>query len=270
MREEIIAKVRKYGLKPATYRSLPLFSLSCIFSGYNQLKPLMGFSYTCLAAVGGKDNFNTLINEKWIAEETKKKVLNNSNLKSLLSQTMKKFEEVKEEYKKALILELNNPQSFLKQSLSFYPKYMICIGVYNCFWRFLFQEENKSLLSPEIFEQLAKERNIIAELYPKIELNLKEAFFSLGQKEKVDGDLLRYFTLKELDFYLESGRITPEQITELSKRRESYFYFCFQGEEQMSKLAPTTSEQNTGGMLAYGLGALALGRYESNECFLSS
>lgn len=233
MKEEIIDKIRKYGLKPSTYRKLPLFSLSCIFSGYNRLEPLMEFSLTCLAAVGSKDNFNTLMNEELVAEETKKKVQNNPDLRLLLLQTMKMFEEVKEEYKKSLSIRYNNPKSFIKMLISFYPKYMTCIGVYNCFWRFLYKEENKSLLPSEILEQLARERTIVAELYPKIELDSKEAFFALGQEENLDGDLLRYFSLKELEIYLESGKITPEQTVELSKRRENYFYFCFQGEEQV-------------------------------------
>jgi phosphoenolpyruvate synthase/pyruvate phosphate dikinase len=101
---------------------------------------------------------------------------------------------------------------------------MVCIAIYNSFWRYIGNERNKGKLSSKEVIKIGKERDYIAKIYPKVEKIINECLKYIGEKNKFDGDLLRYNTLNEMKDYLKDMKINDKMIQELNNRKKGYFY----------------------------------------------
>ena len=116
------------------------------------------------------------------------------------------------------------PEKCLKIITEIYDKLMLCIAIYNCFWRYIGNEQSKGKLTINDVEKIGKDRDYIAKLYPHIEKVIIQCVNLIGKNNNFDGDLLRYFTLDEMNNFLENNNINKKQINELKKRRSGYFY----------------------------------------------
>lgn len=233
---EIKNIIQKYGLKPATQRALPLFTLSCIARGYTfLLREILGFSYEALAAIGGREKFYTMLNEERVAKETGKFVENNNTKidQLALNKAKRIFKDILSQTKAAAPFADEEPQKCLGKIVPTYIRYMSCIGVYNCFWRYIGNDINKSGLSSEKVKEISNEREVVAKLYPQIEKIIQKCCAAIGEGGRFDGDILRYFTYAELDKYLKSNKsLTKTIIEKLELRRKEYFYLYVEGTKE--------------------------------------
>jgi phosphohistidine swiveling domain-containing protein len=225
---EIINILNKYGLKPATKRELSLLTLSIISPVYVKLlKDEIGFSYEAIAAIGGKDDFYTMLNESHIAKKTGE-LLEKVDFNDIL----KKAKDFFNDFQKGLEENTDkNPEAFLLFIAKNYSNYMLSIGLYNCFWRYLGNEKEKGKLNEKILEKISKERRLVAELYPKVEKLVKSAAEKIGEKRGFEGDLLRYLTLDELKSFLNEQKISANKLEESKLRRKGYFYLSYEDKE---------------------------------------
>lgn len=226
-------KIQELDLRPASKRKLPLFTLSCIALGYNKsLKKYLNSSLNGIAAIGGNGEFHALMNEKYLGESVNKFLNKNSGDldKLFFLPAIVIFEKVEAEIKKIRTSEdiINN----LKTITKIYSLYMESIGIYNFFWRYLGDGKTKKKLSKNQISKISQERNKIAKLYPKIEELIKK---QVNLIKKLDGDLLRYFTLPEMKNYLKKQEITEKKLETLKQRKKKYFYI-FLGKENKEEI----------------------------------
>jgi phosphoenolpyruvate synthase/pyruvate phosphate dikinase len=224
--------IREYGLKPASRRDLPLLTLSVIADGYvNSLRKQLGISYGAVFGLGNKDSFHTLMNEAYVGSETGKAL--EKNFENMDEVFFKPAREILDNCEKRLerICKANNqPLKCLQEAVEIYLYYMVALAIYNGFWRYLGDEENKGKLSPEMIKKISSERDITAALYPKLEKVIAKNSSLIGKKEGFDGNLLRFFARTEIKEYFKKPKLTKIQLKELRKRQEKYFYFCTEGE----------------------------------------
>ncbi len=220
--------INQYGLKPATRRSNPLFTLSCIALGYTTLlKKKLGFSFEAVGAIGGRNDIYTLLNESYIASKTGKFIERNNwtiikKIMFIPAQVL--FNDIKKEVEKINSITDKNPTYCLKVITNFYPSYFLAIGFYNCLWRYIGNQESKGKLSKQRVKNIAKERDKIAKLYPEIDKIIKKCATFIGRKNNFKGELLCYMTWREMRAYLKRGRLSKYKLGELMKRRKKYFY----------------------------------------------
>ncbi|PIR92751.1 hypothetical protein COU01_00040 [Candidatus Falkowbacteria bacterium CG10_big_fil_rev_8_21_14_0_10_44_15] len=233
--EEIIKTIQKYKLQPATERKMPLFTLSCIGHAYTELlKQGLGFSYNAIGALGMGDFFHTLLNEKDVAEKTEKYIEKNFNFIisfSLFRKTKKNFLNCREAIDRAVQNKKLSSQKVLQIIAKEYPQYMAVIGIYNCFWRYIGNNEQRGKLTKKWVQKISQERDLVARYYPKVEELLKFYINSLGKEKNIDGDLLRYMTVPEFNLYLRQEAITKKTLKNLRARRSGYLYLFFDNQE---------------------------------------
>ncbi len=217
--------IKDYGLKPATQRDLSLLSLSCIGQAYTRiLREKTGLDYKALAGVGQAGKWHSMLNEASIIEQTKnivikckgqieKKILEPIN--SLFKKTIDKIEELKKSMDK-------NPEEFLIKFIKIIPDYLACLGLYNCFWRYIGDGSN-TLLTKEEIKIIGENRDKIARVYPDYEKLVIQTTNKIGEKYGFEGDLIRYFSFFEI-LAIKSFNLTKIELDKLSKRREKYWY----------------------------------------------
>lgn len=225
---EIKNTVQKYGLKPASQRDLPLFTLSCIAQGYtNLLLGSFGISYKAVAAIGGKGKIHTMFNEEYVAKEMEVLVAKKmEKIKNIIFPMLKKY--YFNVSKKVKIYENSasgNPEKCLDGIIKVYPEYMQFIGVYNCFWRYIGDKENKIAFSRFEIKKIAAERDKIAAVYPSIEEIIRKSCGIIGDKMRFDGDLLRYFTRLEMSAYLKKNNLSKKILRELKLSDRDIFIY---------------------------------------------
>ncbi len=215
--------VERYGLKPATVRDLPLLTFTCVVEGYGLMEKYFGISYEAIAALGLAGKFHSMLNENDIAEKTRHLIQASPNLEqSILEPGQNLFEKFKKELELSKNLVLENPQQFIKKLTKIYPDYCACIGIYNCFWRYIGDGQN-IVLSQEQVSVISRQREAVAKVYPDVEKLLMVAVEVFGKEYGFDGDLLRYLTLHELQDR-EDLVLSSIEIDQLTRRRENYFY----------------------------------------------
>lgn len=233
---KIISIIHKYGLKPASQRELPLFTLSCIARGYTLLlRKILGFSYEAIAAIGGQGRFHTMLNEERVAHETGKFVENNiAKIDQIAFDKAKNiFKDISLQIEEIEPFINEDPQKCLGKIIQFYPQYMLCIGIYNCFWRYIGNDINKSKLSAEEVKKISDDRDIVARLYPQIEKIIIKCCVAIGEKEGFDGDLLRYLAHGEISLIIKKNfKITKNVRETLKSRRNGYFYLYIEGKRE--------------------------------------
>ncbi len=203
--------LQSLGLQPSTYRRLPLLTLSCVGHAYgNLLSDFLWFTYP-IAAIGDKESFQLFLNEDFIIKKTEL-YLKNKDWEQVLTKALETFQKIK--------LNLQDQHHFLSNLIEYYPLYMACIGVYNCFWRYI---GNTNKFDQKTMAKIEQGREAIAEFYPQVESRLKKEV-----QNYPENDLLRLCTIKELETYLSKNKLPQD----LKLRTEKYFYF-FDGEEEI-------------------------------------
>src|SRR3989338_958382 len=223
--DELKRVILKFGLKPSTSREMPLFSFTCVTLGYTKLlRERLGFSYEASAAFGENGRWHSLFNESHVTDETENFLKKHGDFfdKVALVPALKIFSELEEKFLRSESL---SDLEKLKVIHVLYPRYMSCIGVYNCFWRYIGKEEEKKGLTKADIKKISNGRELLARFYPKVEELLKECVNNIGKREWFDGDLLRYLTHSEMSRYLAGDLSVGNMAGELSLRREKYFYF---------------------------------------------
>jgi len=232
-KEEIYAIIEKYGLKPASQRELSLFMASSVAQGYCVLlKKEMCSMYAAVGVIGDGMNVRFLFNEGHTIEQTKKFVEDNSgDVSFIFSRAKEIFKDSEKKFFEAD--EKGNAIGFLKVMTETVPNYISSIGIYNCFRNYLGDAGGNKGLSEELIEQIGRERDEIAKLYPEIDKKVKFYSEIVGKEKGFDGDLLMYLTLDEMKSYVLDKKISPEKLEELAERREGYFYLSDGVEEHV-------------------------------------
>lgn len=240
--EEIIQSLKKYNLKPASKRDLPLFTFSLIARAYViLLKKKMGFSHNVVAALGDKDGFISFFDEEHIALETekylKKKFKNFSNiLRSAENISQSEYQKIIEADKKG------NSRNFLTVVLNSYPKYFLSVALVNCFWRYLGNESSRGKLTPSVVKKLSARRKKIVQIYPRIEKLIAKNSEKLGKENRIDGKLLKLFTVNELKSLLAINKLEEKNLIEAKARRKGYLYL-FRGKKEYATANAETIKQ---------------------------
>lgn len=232
--EKIRQIIIRHNLKPTSQRELPLFTLSCTFLGYTKLlRNILGYSYETVGAIGGEGRFHSLFNETHIVAATEKLVENNYESLDRIAfiPARKIFKECALRLSE-LKIKKSDPIIGLGMIVGFYPSYMACIGIYNCFWRYLGNNYSKGNLSLADSKRIARERNRVAKFYPKVEKLIKVYTALIGKTQGFDGDILRYFTYSEMNQYVKGNLHLKKIIPVLSLRRKKYFYLYIEQEDK--------------------------------------
>ncbi|MDD5177830.1 MAG: PEP-utilizing enzyme [Candidatus Nanoarchaeia archaeon] len=219
--KQIRETIEKYGLKPSSKRDIPLFTINCAsFSYFKPLRQKVGFCYDAFAAIGGNEDMQMMINEKYIADETEK-LIEKGTINKIMDPAEEIFTYCKSQIEK---INVKDWQKTLRTIVEVYPMVLLGLGLYNCFHRCLNGKEDKEKLSSELVENISKKRDNIAKLYRILEKLFKQATDLAGKENGIDGDLIRYLTLDEMRSYSKKFIISNEKIKELSQRRDGYFY----------------------------------------------
>lgn len=229
--------IEKYGLKPASRREVSLFCWSCLALGYTKLlKKQIGFSYNALGVLGRRDGTgHTMFNEKHIADSTEKYIARNFRKldKVFFVPAKTSFKRIKKQIEK-IEKEINKDyRENLGIIAKIYPDYFKVLAMYNCFLRYLGNKESKGRISLKYAKKIAKERETVARLYPRIEKLIKRSVQLVGMKSKFNKDLLRYLTRNEMYDYLKNRKISKKLLEDLSKRKkESFYLFVEKGNKE--------------------------------------
>lgn len=221
--------LNKYHLKPTTQRNLPLLTASIIALSYTvNFKKRLNYSYKAMAFIGKENYFHSMMDEEGLYHKTRQYLRNadkkqmDNIFKSLLSEFYSAKKNIysskqNNDIKKRLDLILDN-----------YLKYMSVLGIYNCFWRYVGNNEHDEYLSDQMIKRISQERDEIAKVYPEIDKIISKLTVELGRKEGFDGSLLIYMSYYEFNNYLKN-RIGKDMIEELNNRKKGYFYAFEEG-----------------------------------------
>jgi phosphohistidine swiveling domain-containing protein len=230
--KKLISIIEKHGLKPATKRELPMLCLSVIFKAYGPLiRKELGFYYDAWGALGGENQFYSLINEDDIAGKTRKLIKDNhGDVKRFLHKAKELHADAMRDIARASKIADDDPMKALMMIMKAYPIGMTGLGIYNVFWRAV-GNDNLGMLPIKVLEQISKERTEVAKFYPMTESIIQRCVLQIGTREGFDGGLLRYMTLPEMDSFLKSIKMPGKTLSTLEKRREGYFYIFVKGKE---------------------------------------
>ena len=232
--DKIIEILRKYNMHPSVRRELSLFTLSILDLAYRKLlKNELGFCYEATAALGDKDAFCVFFDESYISRETERMIGRSKDINKVFGRAKKYFDGFKEELEKTKESADADPEKFLMFILKDYPKYMVALGIYNCFWRYSGNEKCRIKMPQALAEKVSEERYQIAKMYMQVEKLIVISTDLIGRKNNFDGSIIRCQTLGEMDSFLKTGKISEERSKELRQRAKSYFYLSFEDEEHV-------------------------------------
>ena len=224
---EILKIIEKYGLSLASKRECPLLTMDSVAKGYlGLMRSEIGFSYGAVAAFGGQGKFQTLFNERDISQKTETFIRDHpENIEQMLRIADDIFSELAPLVKEMEKNSVKNPSGVLATVVKIYPRYMSGIGIYNCFWRYIGNEPERTILTSDQIERILSRRERMAVLYPRIEQVITRACELHGIDKGFEGDLLRYCTTDELAGHVsDPGRIKENMFHDLLARRRGYFY----------------------------------------------
>ncbi|MFA6461484.1 MAG: PEP-utilizing enzyme [Candidatus Woesearchaeota archaeon] len=221
----VISEIKKLGLAPATKRNLSLYTLSFIALTYVKLlKKEIGVKYLGAAGIGNPQGFNLLLNEKRLEKEIHK-ILPKADLTKVLKEAYQNFLTSKS----LLTTKTKLAKERLKNIHQSYSHYILSLGVYNCFWRYLGNDSHNKLLSKADIQIISKQREEVGSFYPLLE----KAFVSTLKRIRKRGELLSYLTCSEMKIFLNNSKKVPSE-EELSNRRRGYVYLLTERKEFLS------------------------------------
>ena len=233
--EEVIDILRKNKLVPSTNRQLSLFSVSVLSLVTGKLiKNELGFSCRYVGFLGERGQSQAYVNEDFIKKEVTKGIEENpQKISTLIAKLEKDFTSFKNKFFIEGKSINENPQNFMKFISEEYVNYFLILFTYNCFLRYFGSDKEKMNEKKSLFEKIEENREEISKIYPEIESLIALSTNLIGKERGFEGDLLRYFTLREMTPYLKSSKISEEEIEELKNRRESYFYLFSEDKEEV-------------------------------------
>lgn len=221
---DLIAIIKKNGLKPSSEREAALITASQYLGAYATiLKDFIGFSFEVVGGFGQGIYFKNLFNDERVISLMGKYI--GTHFKNFDKDTFtlprKIYSESKKEFEKAK--KSADPERALRIILKFFPSFFAAIGVYNLFKRYLGNDLKD--FDPMYVDKISKERDDMGKFYPLVEKYIVGLCLRIGAKKKCDGNLLKYFSMAEMLAFLD-GSINFEMIkSEIRRRSEKYFYF---------------------------------------------
>ncbi|TAN33500.1 hypothetical protein EPN28_01660 [Patescibacteria group bacterium] len=226
--------IQKHKLRPATQRCMSLFSLSAVGLGYTKLlRKQIKISYGAVAGKGRVNFWHSMYDEQKVINRTKKFAQKNFDklTKMAFEPAERIFARCQNEILKHRRYISSRPEKFLKALTAQYPNFMAAIGIINCFWRFVGNNE-KAL--PKYIKTISRNREKMAQFYPEIEKMLADAANNVGRRKKFSGDLLALLSVAEMKKFLDKERLSAGELNELNKRRNGFFYlFVERGEREL-------------------------------------
>ena len=222
---------RHHGLIPASRRSFPLFTKSCIGLTYCELlDKTFGASYVAIAALGDGDHFFSLYNEPLVADQTQRLIKRFG--RRVLAETIDRADAMMADILPSIKHFLNpikrDPWTAMASIIDFYPKYLTAVGAYNLFWRWLGNLEYKKPFSQKDIADITRRRDVITKWYPLCEKAMVVACKTIGRQLGVDGRSLQFLTISEMKVFLKKKTISARQQKELQQRRHGYVYMFVQ------------------------------------------
>ncbi|MBI5037342.1 MAG: hypothetical protein HZC01_01355 [Candidatus Kerfeldbacteria bacterium] len=208
-------------------RKLSLFTLSCVSNGYGRrISRLAGMTYGSLGGIGTGNRWTSLLNIQSVIRRIAQQLrrhpawLNQSRRKAYA-----RYEDFVRAYDHQAPFATDNPFHFLQFLIRRYPDYFAAIGVYNYFWRYLeFADRLMPSMPHSELRRLARERNRIAAVYPRIEVLLQQIARLVARALGTTPRLLLMMTRPELSATLRKRRLVVSPRT-LESRRKGYVYF---------------------------------------------
>ncbi len=233
----VLNTIKKFDLEVATKRPLPLFTLSCIGKTYVDVlkKKYFKCNYEAVAGWGDKNGFVSLLNEEAVVDTMANKLKKEKDIKKKFVVPLQtNFVKFKKEFN-VLLSNLGRKNALLSLKLlsKYYIDYLVILGSLNCLWRYIGDNAVTKCNKKDI-EYFAKARGNVAEIYPQMEGALSLLCNKIGEQQKFDGDLLRYFTRAELDNFLDKKELLNlEKQQKLKKRKVGYFYIYTKNTEEV-------------------------------------
>jgi phosphohistidine swiveling domain-containing protein len=221
----IEAIIHAYQLHPVSTRECPLLTISFIARGYtNGLRASLGLSYEAVGGLYQEGRTHFILNEGAIIQKTTTFVEEQRDIeRTVFLPIQARFSEIEKAFRKIAPLAETEPQHFLEKTLELYLDYWVLLGTYNCFLQYIGSGTEIQTLTPQQIQRLGVERTVVASLYPMIDGWIHAAAQRLGRTGNFDGDLLRYFSIQELQ-RRSSLTLQPEDVPMLTQRRNSNFY----------------------------------------------
>lgn len=224
--QELNKIITRYGLKPASQRNLSLFTLSCVGLAYVRLiKSVLGYSFKVVGGLGDVSHWKSMLNEEYISRKTGEAIRRTRGIEKIFFKTSQEiYKKAQVDFKKAKKLARFNPYQAMSIVCDFQPRYMMSIGIYNCFWRFFGNSAPQNNVERKFVSKVARERDLISKMYPEAEKLIIELLGRIGKKMKVKKDILGCLTLPEMHRILKSGRLPGFLRKRLMGRQKEYFY----------------------------------------------
>lgn len=226
-------ELHKKGLKKVTYRPLSLLTMSVVGNAYNVLmRERIGFGYEIAAAIGNESEFYTLFNESKIIDNTEKLLIKDkTKALCILSDAKKDSDSYFSKIKSISINGLTKKELSIVLS-DLYPKQLACLAVYNCFWRFIGDEESKYPLSKDEVQKISIQRQSIAQDYAKIESIISDSIKEIALNGDKNILLLKSMTISESINFLDN-KLSHSVINRIKKRKKQYLYIIEKGKEKI-------------------------------------
>lgn len=219
--------------KGGVYRTLPLFSESCVAEGYgNLIKRISGVTYGPCGAIGDTKGWHTFYDIDGVVEKISKKIHKD---KAWILHTKTHADHACRKFQKELNMHSSfvqtDPRHFLRFIIQKYPRYMAGIGAFNLFWRYLeFAQTDMTRFPRKGLWALSVRRNKFAEIYPHCEKLIVQATHELSTKLDISSKLLLMMNRQELSKTLNMTRLAVPKST-LKKRASGYVYLYMNGKE---------------------------------------
>jgi len=225
-----LEKIREWGLLPSTRREISLLTFSIIARSYVfLLQKEIGFSYRGIGAIGNREYFQSLINNQETEKEMSK-VISSLNLEKVFERAQDLFT-YSQLLRRRSISEEASEKAF-NIIVHSYLNYLVSLGIYNCFWRYLGNSTKNKLLSEKEIKTISSQRDQVAAVYMEMEKELGLITENVGKKNNFNGKLLLSSTFNEIQEYLAKNKFDLP-VNELGKRKKRYFYLCSKEEEKV-------------------------------------
>src|SRR3989338_3478512 len=173
--------IQKYGLHRGVTREVSFYVFVSIVPGYTKhLREKYGFSYRAVGVSKQGTQWLSLVNDAYVGKKTEEFLQKHKNF----SEVLRRIERLLPEYKRQIELirktAIIDQKEALQQILDFFPKYFGDLGFLNYLYRYLGNNNQTSLLSPELVARIGQIRNPLGELYHHVDNIFVTAVLSWG------------------------------------------------------------------------------------------
>lgn len=207
----------------ATRKDLSLLFISGVGEAYTKLiKKYTNFSYDIVFFIFEEGNASLFLDMIHINNEMKQLIDKKEDLdKKLICPAIKINKKTLRQIK---LFEKLSLEESLKHIHDMYPQYLISLGLCNLVFRYVGNDKKRHESISRLIDDFGKKRNEIAKTYPLIEKEITKNAIKLEEKYGINGELLKYLTLCELNSFILTKNLPTKMINELEKRRKGYLY----------------------------------------------